>query len=281
MERVCRCDCWDLNNIHMSSKRQTNLYHCTKCDSLLKILASKYFRYSYCLEEYFLHKGDGFSLEKLAYAIICFADLYSDELEDHMHRFNADSYIMMEKTWAKGKKICPVIYYDRDSWSHWAFLAMILYTYDLDKDIASVIEINHQVDEEGARLIERVHKLYKSIEIFRPFLKKYEGQYYIKDKGSFSDETTEFFLEREWRSIPIVTGGERYFLDFDDYLNEEIRNKASQELLDHNYCIRFDWGDIKQIGCKEGEKSVIIHAIRESFGVDEDEAENKIIIIHK
>ena len=70
----------------------------------------------------------------------CFADLYTDELIDHMHQFNADSYIMMEKTWAKEKKICPVIYYDRDSWSNWAFLAMLLYTYDLDKDIALIIE---------------------------------------------------------------------------------------------------------------------------------------------
>lgn len=264
----------------MEKKRSTDLYHCTKSDSLLKILESKYFRYSYCLEEYYGKKDDKFTNIRLAYAMVCFADLYANELREHMLQFNADSYIIMEKSWAKEKKICPVIYYDRDSWSNWAFLAMLLYTYDLDKDIASIIEKNHQVDEEGAKLIERVHKLYKSIEVFRPFLKKYEGHYYIKEKDSFSEEPTEFFLEREWRSVPFVTGGERYFLDLKDYLNEGIRNKASQELLDHNYCLRFEWDDIKHIGCEEREKNVIIHTIHESFGVDENEAENKIIIIH-
>lgn len=209
--------------------------------------------------------------------MVCFADLYTDELKDHMHQFNADSYIMMEKTWAKEKKICPVIYYDRDSWSNWAFLAMILYTYDLDKDIASIIEKNHQVDAEGAKLIERVHKLYKSIEVFRPFLKKYEGHYYIKDKDRFSNEPTEFFLEREWRSVPFVTDGERYFLDLQDYRNEEIRNKASQELLEHNYCLKFEWKDIKQIGCQNEKKEEIIKTLKDSFGICAKEARTKIV----
>ena len=139
---------------------------------------------------------------------------------------------------------------------------------------------NHQVDEEGAKLIERVHKLYKSIEVFRPFLKKYEGNYYIKDKDRFSEEPTEFFLEREWRSVPFVTGGERYFLDLKDYLNEDIRNKASQELLDHNYCLRFEWDDIKQIGCKKGGKEKIIKTIMDSFRIDEKEAKTKIVSVN-
>ena len=263
----------------MISKRSTDLYHCTKSNSLINILKTKYFRYSYCLEEYYLHKENRFSLEKLAYAMVCFADLYTEELKDHMHQFNADSYIMMEKTWAKEKKICPVIYYDRDSWSNWAFLAMLLYTYDLDKNIASIIEKNHQVEEEGAKLIERVHKLYKSIEVFRPFLKKYEGHYYIKDKDRFSDEPTEFFLEREWRSIPFVTGGEHYFLDLKDFHNEEIRNKASQELLEHKYYLEFGWKDIKQIGCQKEKMVEIIKILMDSFGIDEKEAKNKIVLV--
>lgn len=263
----------------MISKRSTNLYHCTKSNSLINILKTKYFRYSYCLEEYYLHKENRFSLEKLAYAMVCFADLYTEELKDHMHQFNADSYIMMEKTWAKEKKICPVIYYDRDSWSNWAFLAMLLYTYDLDKNIASIIEKNHQVEEEGAKLIERVHKLYKSIEVFRPFLKKYEGHYYIKDKDRFSDEPTEFFLEREWRSIPFVTGEEHFYLELQEYLNNDFRNKATQELSNHGYRLEFEWDDILRIGCKKEQKNEMIQTAFRSFGVDEKEAESKIIII--
>ena len=263
----------------MSDNRQTNLYHCTNSNSLVGILSSKYYRYSYCLEEYYGRKDKGFTVKMIAYAMVCFADLYANELKAHMRQFKADSYLMMEKSWAKEKKICPVIYYNRDSWSHWAFLAMILYAYDLDKDITSIIQNNNQVDEESANLIERIHKLYKSIEIFRPFLKRYEGQYYIKDEDRFSDNTTEFFLEREWRSIPFVTGGERYFLDLQDYHNEEIRNKASQELLEHNYCLEFEWKDIKQIGCQKEKKVGIIKTLMDSFGIDEKEAENKIVFV--
>ena len=211
--------------------------------------------------------------------MVCYADLYSDELLDHMHQFNADSYIMMEKSWAEEKQVCPVIYYNRNSLSNWAFLAMNLYAYDLDKDFASIIEENHQIDENGANLIERIHKLYKSIELFRPFFKRYDGQYYIKDEKRFSNEKTEFFLEREWRSFPAVQNGERTFLTENEYHNEELRDAALFE-LEKNNKLEFVWKDIKQIGCKEGEKSVILHTIHESFGVDEDEAENKTVIIH-
>ena len=69
MEWVRGCDCWDLKNNHMSSERQTNLYHCTKSDSLLKILGSKYFRYSYCLEEFYMPDDDYYVVKKLAYAL--------------------------------------------------------------------------------------------------------------------------------------------------------------------------------------------------------------------
>lgn len=262
----------------MKIKRNTDLYHCTKGDSLISILKTKYFRYSYCLEEYYLHKEDRFSLEKLAYAMVCFADLYTDELNDHMHQFNADSYIMMEKTWADEKQVCPVIYYNQNSMSNCAFLAVNLYAYDLDKDIASLIEENHQVDEEGANLIKRIHKLYKSIELFRPFFKRYDGQYYIKDEKRFSNEKTEFFLEREWRSFPAVRNRERIFLWENEYRDQNILNNAVRE-LERNNKLEFEWKDIKQIGCQKEKKVGIIKILMDSFGIDEKEAENKIVFV--
>ena len=263
----------------MGSKRQTNLYHCTKSDSLLKILESKYFRYSYCMEEYYGRIDDRFTNKRIAYPMVCFADLYTNELKEHMHQFNADSYIMMEKSWADEKQVCPVIYYNQNSLSNWAFLAMNLYAYDLDLDIAKLIEKNHQVDEKGANLIRRVHQLYKSIEQFRPFFKKYKGQYYIKDENRYSNKTTEFFLEREWRSFPAVHNRERIFLWENEYRNQNILNNAVRE-LERNNKLEFKWKDIKKIGCQKDKKAVVIKTLMNSFGITTKEAKTKIVSVN-
>ena len=269
----------------MQINRQTNLYHCTNGDSLIGILSSKHYRYSYCLEEYYGRKDKGFTNELIAYAMVCFADLYANELEAHMNQFKADSYLMMEKPWANKNRICPVMYYTQDSLSNWAFLGMIKYILDINKDLVSFFgtEAYDRIDEDVdvlERIWDNTDKLHKSLELFRPFFKRYKGCYFMKNKGRFSNEPTEFFLEREWRSFPVVKNGERMFLSEDDYHNETLRKSAINE-LEKNNKLEFGWKDIKQIGCKEGEKSIIIHAIRESFGVNEDEAETKIIIIHK
>lgn len=247
----------------MSSKRQTNLYHCTKSDSLLKILESKYFKYSYCLEEYYLHKEGRYILEKLAYAMVCFADMLEEEVSGHMEQFRADCYIVMDKKWAVKNNLSPVIYYSKDGLPNYAYLS-------LTKNIRGLIE---KSTEEEIIVV-------NSIELLRPYFKQYFGHYFINGTEEKSKEEVEFFLEREWRSVPFVTGGERYFLDLKDYLNGDIRSNASQELLDHNYCLRFEWDDIKQIGCKKGGKEKIIKTIMDSFRIDEKEAKTKIVSVN-
>ena len=246
----------------MSSKRLTNLYHCTKSDSLLKILGSKCFKYSYCLEEFYMPYANRYVVENFAYAMVCFADFLDEEVSEHMEQFSADSYIVMDKIWAIDNGLSPVIYYNKKSLPHGSLLF-------LTKSIGRLVENGIT----GAR------EMRNALELLRPYYKLYKGHYFIKGSNKKSNDPVEFFLEREWRSIAAVTGGEHYFLGEKDYLNEDIRNKASQELLDHKYCLRFEWDDIKQIGCKEGEKNVILHTIHESFGVDEDEAESKIVLL--
>ena len=247
----------------MSSERQTNLYHCTKSDSLLKILGSKYFRYSYCLEEYYMHKENRYTLVKLAYAMVCFADLLEEEVDKHMEQFGGDTYIVMDKKWAIKNNLSPVIYSNKDGLPNYAYLS-------LTKNIKEVLRYGTKEEIIVAN----------SIELLRPFFKQYEGHYFINGTDEPSKESVEFFLEREWRSIPFVTGGEHFYLDLKEYLDEDIRNKAMQELLDYNYCLRFEWDDILRIGYMEEKKDEVLQTICESFGVNENEAKNKTVIIH-
>ena len=252
----------------MRRNRETNLYHCTKEDSLIKIIESKFFKYSYCIEPYYGHKGTKYRLEKLAYAMVCFADMYADELPDHMKQFSSNSYIMMDKKWAENKQISPVIYYNKNSRSNWAFLSMNnrkedLSGYTNNEDIEKICDM-----------------LEKSIELIRPLFKQYKGKYYINGTDKESENEVEFFLEREWRSFPFVTGGEHLHLDLNDYKNPETRGKYQNELLEHGYCLAFDWNDILQIGCRRKKKKEILKTIQKSFGVSKKEARKKIKIIH-
>ena len=246
----------------MSSKRLTNLYHCTKSDSLLKILGSKYFRYSYCLEELYMPYANRYVVENFAYAMVCFADFLDEEVSEHMEQFSADSYIVMDKTWAIDNGLSPVIYYNKKSLPHGSLLF-------LTKSIGMLIEND----------ITSAREMRNALELLRPYYKQYKGHYFIKGSTKKSKDPVEFFLEREWRCIAAVTGGEHFFLEEKDYLNEGIRDKASQELLDHNYCLKFGWNDILKIGCVEEKKGIILQTICKAFGVNEDVAESKIVLL--
>lgn len=246
----------------MSSERQTNLYHCTKSDSLIKILGSKYFRYSYCLEEYYMHKENRYTLVKLAYAMVCFADLLEEELDRHMEQFGADSYIVMEKKWAIKNNLSPVIYCSKDGLPNYAYLS-------LTKKIKEVLRYGTKEEIIVAN----------AIELLRPFFKQYEGHYFVNKTDEPSKESVEFFLEREWRSLPFVKGGEHFYLELEEYLNDEFRNKAAQELCDHGYRLKFEWDDILSIGCKEEKRNTILQTVQESFGVNENKADGKVLIV--
>lgn len=246
----------------MSDDRQTNLHHCTKSSSLINILKTRYFRYSYCLEEYYMPKGDRYTLVKLAYAMVCFADLLKEEVNGHMEQFGADSYIVMDKKWAIKNNLSPVIYTNKDGLPNYAFLS-------LTKNIKEIIRYGTKEE-----II-----VVNAIELLRPYFKQYEGHYFINKTDEPSKESVEFFLEREWRSLPFVKGGEHFYLELEEYLNDRVRNKAALELCDHGCHLKFEWDDILRIGCKEEKKNEIIQTIQGSFGVNENEAENKIVII--
>ena len=246
----------------MYMERKTNLYHCTNIRALVSILNSKHFRYSYCLEKY---DGltNGFGDDEIAYAMICFADLYSNELYSHMKQFGSDSYILMDKVWAMKNRVCPVIYYHKNSASNIAYL-----------HIAKCAVKLFSKKQDG---IEEI--LFKSVELFRPFFKKYEGKYFIKGTDQVSSESVEFFLEREWRSFPMVKNYEHHCLSKQEFFNETLKFQATKELVDHGYVLEFAWDDILKLGCKEQKKDEVIKAIVNSFGINKEDAQMKIEII--
>ena len=247
----------------MNIKRSTDLYHCTKGDFLISILKTKYFRYSYCLEEFYMPDDDYYVVNKFAYAMVCFADLLEEEVKGHMEQFMADSYIVMDKKWALQNDLSPVVYYGKKSLPHCSLLFL-----------TKKIKLLYDAGLAGAR------EMINAIGLLRPYYKLYEGHYFIKGTDKQSKDFVEFFLEREWRSIPSAKGGEHFYLELEEYLNDDFRNNAAQELCDHGYRLKFEWDNIMKIGCKEEKKDEVLQTILESFGVNENEAENKIVIIH-
>lgn len=86
-------------------------------------------------------------------------------------------------------------------------------------------------------------------------------------------------LNSFWNENGAAKGGEHFYLELEEYLNDDFRNKAAQELCDHGYRLKFEWDDILKIGCKEEKKDEVLQTIQESFGVNENEADGKILIV--
>ena len=252
----------------MRQSRKTNLYHCTKSDSLIKILESKYYLYSYCLENFYERVGPKYRLMKRAYAMVCFADMYPYELPAHMKQFGSDAYLMMDKKWAEDKQVSPVLYYNKNSFSNLAFLSINSRLKELStiQDNDAIISISDLLD--------------KSIELFRPFFKLYEGKYYLRGTEDESKESVEFFLEREWRSFPLVRNYEHVYLNVDDYKDPDIRNKYQKDLFDRGYYLGFQWDDILEIGCRRSVIPEVLQTLQTSFGIDKRTARKKIKVVH-
>lgn len=207
---------------------EPRLYHCTKYKALKAILGSKQFLPSYCLERasFMEEYSEG------AYAVVCFADLMSNEVGRHMASFHADSYIVMDKQWARRQFIAPVLYYVNGSIPSATLKAWLL----------KLVE-----QKEKDEMDDKDKTISNATNMFVPYMKQYEGEYYDKKDNKFSDNKRTFYLEREWRWCPMVENGEAYYLSKEDYLNEETR-EIELTILRKNYTLNFEWKDIIEIG---------------------------------
>ena len=168
-----------------------------------------------------------------AYAMVCFADLLEDEVPRHLKSFNADSYIVMNKSWAIRNFINPVVYYTKESipaaaMKHWSRF---------------IVDKQGNIDVDGSEEL-----LYKSTCLMFAYMKQYKGIYYNKKIRKFSDEERIFYLEREWRWIPLVQQGEAYYLNSDEYSSVAFLSEKQQELIDHELFLCFNYDDILEIG---------------------------------
>ena len=121
--------------------------------------------------------------------------------------------------------------------------------------------------------------IYNSLSLLMGLMKQYKGHYYDKKCKSISSNEVCFYLEREWRYLPIVTNGEAYFLPEDDYMNEKLREEKRQELINHKYVLDFVWSNILEIGVSFKNSFNIINVLKSRFGISKLEAVSKIRII--
>lgn len=228
------------------------LYHCTTYESLMKILQSRAFYPSYCLETAsYLPMNPNF-----AFAMVCFADLLEFELKDHMSTFSSDVYIKMKKSWAFRHNISPVLYYSEKSTT----------TNRVFKSIASYL-----VDR-----IEQKDDLYNAVNILMGFMKQYKGHYYDKKRNEISSSEKTFYLEREWRYIPLVQNLEAYFLEETAYRDIQKREQKRNELIEHDYVLNFCWDDIMEIGVNQTYETDIISSLTSIFSISHSEATSKV-----
>ena len=230
------------------------LYHCTTYDSLMRILQSSAFYPSYCLEQASYLNWN----PKFAFAMVCFADLQRSEVKDHMKTFSSNVYIRMKKSWAFKYHISPVVYYsEKSTLTNAIFKDMVM-------DIAEAGQKGH---------------MYNAMNILMGLMKQYKGHYFNKNLNRLSDNEVCFYLEREWRYLPLVKMNEAYYLEESEYHDEDIRNKKRQELIDNGHVLEFDWGDIIEIGAGLKNGAYLINALASKFGISKLEAASKVKLL--
>ena len=209
---------------------KTSLYHCTDYESLCSILSSKAFWPSYCYEKAdYLREPEYF-----AFAMVCFADLLEGELKPHLKKFNKNCFLLMSKDWAKNKGLSNVIYYNKRSVMSALFRGIIN-------------EFIERTKNHDPKKIKKEYE-YKCINMMMAYFKQYEGSYWNDKEMRWSERITQFYTEREWRYVPIVTSGEAYYLSKKDFLDKDCRQTKREELIKKGYTLTFDWNDIEQIG---------------------------------
>ena len=227
------------------------LYHCTSLNALTRIFQSRAFYPFFCLEEASYLKDT----IRFAFAVVCFADLRRSELKGHMRNFSSEVYVKMSKDWAIRKNVSPVTYYsEKSTLSSAIYRALIDYT------------SKHKDERE----------IFYPVNLMLGLLKQYRGHYYDKNLKAFSSREVCFYLEREWRYLPLVMDGEAYYMEEPDFLNESLRRTKQQELVEHKYVLDFTWDDILEVGGSLEHCDALVNILSTLFSVSKDEATCKV-----
>lgn len=233
------------------SSEMDGLYHCTSLNALTRIFQSRAFYPFFCLEEASYLKD----AIRFAFAVVCFADLRRSELKGHIRNFSSEVYVKMSKDWAIRKNVSPVTYYsEKSTLSSAIYRALIDYT------------SKHKDERE----------IFYPVNLMLGLLKQYRGHYFDKNLKEFSSREVCFYLEREWRYLPLVMDGEAYYMEESDFLDESLRRAKQQELVEHKYVLDFTWDDVLEVGGSFKHSVALVNIISKLFSVSKIEAASKI-----
>lgn len=234
-----------------SLNEMNGLYHCTSLNALKNIFRSGAFYPFFCLEEASYLKNS----IRFAFAMVCFADLRRSELKEHMKNFSSEVYVKMSKNWAIRKNLSPVAYYSEKS--------------TLSSAIYSKL-INYAAGHKDES------EIFYPVNLMLGLLKQYRGHYYDKNFKGFSSREVCFYLEREWRYLPLVMDGEAYYMQESDFLNESLRLTKQQELVDHKYILDFAWDDVLEVGGSFKYFFTLVNILSGVFSISKLEAASKV-----
>jgi hypothetical protein len=182
-----------------------SFFHFTpKYEYLLNIIENG-FSPRYCYEDYdFLlgkHKERGWPTD-FGVPMVCFCDIPLPFINEHSTEFGKFA-IAMKKEWGK-KQLCPVFYIKEDTIPANNLNNIQWYLQNNVAKEMSKIKNNTTIDEnikneKEDELLKDFTQSFIDFQDFIGFVKKYEGV------SSKTGEVKEFYREREWRWIPIMT----------------------------------------------------------------------------
>ena len=180
------------------------LFHFTSKEKLFGILEDE-FQPKYCLETF----GVGDSQMEAAIPMVSFCDIPLSQIKNHIKIYGKYG-LGMTKSWAKGKKLNPVLYLREGSM--------------LAKHIESISNYFIENSTDNDKIKDLTGAL---IDMLR-YIKPYSGNFY-RPGGNIPD--VKFYDEREWRYVPKTDKyGCKYILKKDDFLDENKRIYANDSL---------------------------------------------------
>lgn len=207
----------------MSVSSNTLFHFTSNFENLLNIL-DNYFKPHYSLEDFnVVFPGEPQDYLELAIPMVSFCDIPLSQASGHLSTYGSYG-IGMTKEWGKKQGITPVLYTHGES-----LLA------DCIRDIIKKTE--KLVDDR------------KFLSDLMRFIKPYSGSLW-RENGIKNDII--FYNEREWRYMPV---GHELFLQKDDFLNKDKREKYNGELA-VKYAISFVPDDIRYIVVKNEDEIV-------------------------
>ena len=252
------------------SKEVTELHHFTKVENLISILESGEFYHSFCLEQTDFLSVKNDSLKEMAFAMVCFADVLESEKSRFEKQFKADSYIIMDKNWAISKGVAPVMYSANNCMSS-AALSILLENFAYMRQ-NGLNALKHD-------FIKSFEAASSALNIIIGYAKKYQGNYFLErddkcERLIFTTDETLFFLEREWRHIPLVKDGESYFINREQFKDVAFVEYEKQKLK--KYALPFTKNDIVKIFAPSEYRQELIDILVNKYSCSLDEV-NKLM----